>query len=562
RKKWPLGKRYIFTRHGNPLQSSIYKYFIHLEFIDETEHSHEPYIEISELRGVQNSPGVSSIAGSTIEGLDAIPLNHHLSHEPEWQRGDTADPPWIPRRSALALSQSVRLSHHGGSPPFLGEPGGSERAAAQQPWEARSPPDHYAEPAMAKPVAAGNSGIRRTASVVSTPGPTAASRPFPMLTPSVKGPVTGGSGNNNNNGSIKAWGMHARMGSGFAVPLAPSAGGRRYSSGWRRLSLWRPRASSIQEEPSHEDDNNDDIAPGTSAQRSRAESMLDTIKRRFDIGVEATSRRDARTNDTSNGGIQQRGVAATWHKGRTGSVGGGWKRAMEDDAATVATQSTAIIDSAGNTGNDGGERPGLMTRQHLEEHSRARGPAINDEAGKASQEMRHQPRGTSKDANEGAVTQAADARTERCGGDEGEKASPSMAEVVAGIKRKAFGRVVPGTPKSVKERIADFNSLARSENSCTKNGSSGNDSGNTFAKSVSSPSRVRQVVEAIEDKASQDAAVAQLGSGGSKSADSLEVGGGANAGFSAKRARVAASGGAPTRSIKGVMRRLVGKRKP
>ncbi|KAJ1728528.1 hypothetical protein LPJ61_003990 [Coemansia biformis] len=71
RKKWPIGRRYIFTRHGEPLQSSLHKYFFQLELVDD-EHEDKPVLEITELRGVAQS--VSSVAGSTIEGLEAVSL--------------------------------------------------------------------------------------------------------------------------------------------------------------------------------------------------------------------------------------------------------------------------------------------------------------------------------------------------------------------------------------------------------------------------------------------------------------------------------------------------------
>ncbi|KAI8322232.1 hypothetical protein GQ54DRAFT_153512 [Martensiomyces pterosporus] len=76
RKKWPIGRRYIFTHNGEPMQSSLHKYFFQLELIDELElpGSAGPILEISELRGVPMSPSASSYAGSTIEGLDAISL--------------------------------------------------------------------------------------------------------------------------------------------------------------------------------------------------------------------------------------------------------------------------------------------------------------------------------------------------------------------------------------------------------------------------------------------------------------------------------------------------------
>ncbi|KAJ2851601.1 hypothetical protein IWW36_000924 [Coemansia brasiliensis] len=76
RKKWPIGRRYIFTRHGEPLQSSLHKYFFQLELVDDMEYNQQdaPILEITELRAVGMSPSASSIAGSTIEGLDAVSL--------------------------------------------------------------------------------------------------------------------------------------------------------------------------------------------------------------------------------------------------------------------------------------------------------------------------------------------------------------------------------------------------------------------------------------------------------------------------------------------------------
>ncbi|KAJ2553977.1 hypothetical protein EV175_002746 [Coemansia sp. RSA 1933] len=73
RKKWPIGRRYIFTRHGEPLQSSLHKYFFQLEFVDDDARG-TPVLEIIELRGMGMSPSASSMAGSTIEGLDAVAL--------------------------------------------------------------------------------------------------------------------------------------------------------------------------------------------------------------------------------------------------------------------------------------------------------------------------------------------------------------------------------------------------------------------------------------------------------------------------------------------------------
>ncbi|KAJ1789012.1 hypothetical protein LPJ59_005425, partial [Coemansia sp. RSA 2399] len=75
RKKWPIGRRYIFTRHGEPLQSSLHKYFFQLEFVDgDVDARAAPVLEITEMRGVGMSPSASSMAGSTIEGLDAVAL--------------------------------------------------------------------------------------------------------------------------------------------------------------------------------------------------------------------------------------------------------------------------------------------------------------------------------------------------------------------------------------------------------------------------------------------------------------------------------------------------------
>ncbi|KAJ2717911.1 hypothetical protein H4R23_005163, partial [Coemansia sp. Cherry 401B] len=75
RKKWPIGRRYIFTRDGDPLQSSLHKYFFQLELVDDIDERQDaPMLEIVELRGVGLSPSASSMAGSTIEGLDAVNL--------------------------------------------------------------------------------------------------------------------------------------------------------------------------------------------------------------------------------------------------------------------------------------------------------------------------------------------------------------------------------------------------------------------------------------------------------------------------------------------------------
>ncbi|KAJ2055901.1 hypothetical protein GGH13_007695 [Coemansia sp. S155-1] len=76
RKKWPIGRRYIFTKDGEPMQSSLHKYFFQLEFVDEDPEQDgvAPVIEIAELRGVAMSPSASSYNGSIIEGLDSVTL--------------------------------------------------------------------------------------------------------------------------------------------------------------------------------------------------------------------------------------------------------------------------------------------------------------------------------------------------------------------------------------------------------------------------------------------------------------------------------------------------------
>ncbi|KAJ2253511.1 hypothetical protein GGI13_002658 [Coemansia sp. RSA 455] len=76
RKKWPIGRRYIFTKDGEPMQSSLHKYFFQLEFVDDDPEQDgvAPVIEIAELRGVAMSPSASSYNGSIIEGLDSVTL--------------------------------------------------------------------------------------------------------------------------------------------------------------------------------------------------------------------------------------------------------------------------------------------------------------------------------------------------------------------------------------------------------------------------------------------------------------------------------------------------------
>ncbi|KAJ1643719.1 hypothetical protein J3B02_000779 [Coemansia erecta] len=71
RKKWPIGRRYIFTRNGEPMHSSMHKFFFQLELTDPEEGA---MLEIAEIRAVGMSPAASSYAGSVIEGLDAVSL--------------------------------------------------------------------------------------------------------------------------------------------------------------------------------------------------------------------------------------------------------------------------------------------------------------------------------------------------------------------------------------------------------------------------------------------------------------------------------------------------------
>ncbi|KAJ2156590.1 hypothetical protein GGF46_005079 [Coemansia sp. RSA 552] len=121
RKKWPIGRRYIFTQHGEPMQSSLHKYFFQLELVDEIEMPPPgpPMLEISELRGVALSPSVSSIAGSTIEGLDAVAL------PPMSAMFDQGYPPagGGHRRSGSALSGRSVNSAYSGRSSYLGHYG-------------------------------------------------------------------------------------------------------------------------------------------------------------------------------------------------------------------------------------------------------------------------------------------------------------------------------------------------------------------------------------------------------------------------------------------------------
>ncbi|KAJ2721110.1 hypothetical protein GGI07_004175 [Coemansia sp. Benny D115] len=74
RKKWPIGRRYIFAHHGEPLHSSTHKYFFQLEFTDHPREVNNVELEITEIRSMDLSPTPSSYAGSVIDGLDSVSL--------------------------------------------------------------------------------------------------------------------------------------------------------------------------------------------------------------------------------------------------------------------------------------------------------------------------------------------------------------------------------------------------------------------------------------------------------------------------------------------------------
>ncbi|KAJ2765826.1 hypothetical protein IWQ56_003946 [Coemansia nantahalensis] len=114
RKKWPIGRRYIFTRHGEPLQSSLHKYFFQLELVDD-ERGDRPVLEITEVRGVALS--VSSVAGSFIEGLDAVPLPPMAAIFGQDVPLDGADR----RRSGSVVSAHSSYSAHRPRSPFYYE---------------------------------------------------------------------------------------------------------------------------------------------------------------------------------------------------------------------------------------------------------------------------------------------------------------------------------------------------------------------------------------------------------------------------------------------------------
>ncbi|KAJ2745641.1 hypothetical protein GGI20_002024 [Coemansia sp. BCRC 34301] len=125
RKKWPIGRRYIFTKDGEPMQSSLHKYFFQLEFTDdgaEQRQSEEapPVIEIAELRGVAMSPSASSYNGSIIEGLDSVmlpPMAAIFGHGSPSLHGSEF---YGHRRSGSGNSSNYSASLHRPHSPYLG----------------------------------------------------------------------------------------------------------------------------------------------------------------------------------------------------------------------------------------------------------------------------------------------------------------------------------------------------------------------------------------------------------------------------------------------------------
>ncbi|KAJ2757127.1 hypothetical protein GGI19_000279 [Coemansia pectinata] len=115
RKKWPIGRRYIFTKDGEPMQSSLHKYFFQLEFVDDDPEQDgvAPVLEIAELRGVAMSPSASSYNGSIIEGLDSVtlpPMAAIFGHgSPSFQ--DSSDF-YGHRRSGSGNSSNYSASQH------------------------------------------------------------------------------------------------------------------------------------------------------------------------------------------------------------------------------------------------------------------------------------------------------------------------------------------------------------------------------------------------------------------------------------------------------------------
>ncbi|KAJ2389489.1 hypothetical protein GGI05_003486, partial [Coemansia sp. RSA 2603] len=126
RKKWPIGRRYIFTRHGDPLHSSMHKYFLQLEFTDEPADAMGEMVEIVEMRALGASPALSSYAGSMIDGLEAVELpeaevlgyeaeRHDSGHSgvtPAMRRASVADRP-VQQQSPLMRARSVSRSSFG-----------------------------------------------------------------------------------------------------------------------------------------------------------------------------------------------------------------------------------------------------------------------------------------------------------------------------------------------------------------------------------------------------------------------------------------------------------------
>ncbi|KAJ2777320.1 hypothetical protein GGI15_004544, partial [Coemansia interrupta] len=175
RKKWPIGRRYIFTRHGEPLHSSMHKYFLQLEFTDDDisaagEDSGE-LLEIVEMRAVGASPALSSYAGSMIEGLEAVELPEaevlgyagagHSGVTPAMRRASVADQA-MQQQSPLMRARSVSRSSFGS----VGQP--SSAWEQQQQQQRTSPAGRQAPSNVQQPVSAASTATVRAS--VSPPG--------------------------------------------------------------------------------------------------------------------------------------------------------------------------------------------------------------------------------------------------------------------------------------------------------------------------------------------------------------------------------------------------------
>ncbi|KAJ1917636.1 hypothetical protein H4219_003098 [Mycoemilia scoparia] len=533
RKKWPLGKRYIFTRNGNTLQSSIYKYFIHLEFIDEPEPNPEPYIEIAELRGIMSSPPMSSIAGSTIDGLDAVtlPLNSpEQLQDPDgrllqgYQQLRGNDFSWI-RRTASAASQHSYRMHR--SPPSTTGDQGTGPAA------------------MTTPISSANIAAYNSEHPGSAGSNNSTTYQFPVLTPSVAGSTVGPhnirpqhpppySGNINTASASRV----------TPKPPAPpayahsSAKNTKAAGGHRRASsLWQPSASLIREEDEYEKDGEEagermsDIlsqknprrshSPTALTSRDNAEDDYSILKRAANQGqsfVDKIKRRLSTTISGIRGNISNVMTTTPTNtpisKGRTSSDGGGRAIKVRKGATnpnSMASQS--IIDDSGSNRydyrlqSDISQSEGLhlqlpeiqTTKQPYitmpdmpESHGTATpAPTNNQQSARGREKERKQSdvsiasshtndyKGKSPDrasiisTNVRANTAATTITTSRDAGDTISIASSQVSSTrplassitvdsgAGGLKRKsAMGRVVTGTPRSVRDRIADYNSLS------------------------------------------------------------------------------------------------------